>query len=55
MTKTILLLTYGSRGDVESYLAPALGLKDAGLRPVLATSSRFQSWIETLGIEAYPQ
>lgn len=54
MTKTILLITYGSRGDVEPYLALALGLKKAGLRPVLATSSRFQSWIETFGIEAYP-
>jgi sterol 3beta-glucosyltransferase len=54
MFKTILLLTYGSRGDVEPYLALALGLKKAGLRPVLATSSRFQSWIETFGVEAYP-
>lgn len=54
MTKTILLLTYGSRGDVEPYLALALGLKRAGFHPFLATSSRFQSWISTFGIKAYP-
>ena len=54
MTQTILLLTYGSRGDVEPYLALALGLKVAGYRPVLATSSRFQSWITQFGVEVYP-
>lgn len=54
MAKTILLLTYGSRGDVEPYLALAIGLKKAGFRPVLATSSLFHSWITTFGIEAYP-
>lgn len=53
MTKTILLLTYGSRGDVEPYIALALGLKKAGFHPVLATASRFQSLIATFGIEAY--
>tara|TARA_R110002126_G_scaffold291569_1_gene453777 strand:- start:72551 stop:73813 length:1263 start_codon:yes stop_codon:yes gene_type:complete len=54
MSKTILLLTYGTRGDVEPYLALALGLQKAGFRPVLATSERFQSWIATFGIEVYP-
>ncbi len=37
----ITLLTYGSRGDVQPYLALAVGLKQAGHEPLLTGPGRF--------------
>ncbi|MEK9509497.1 glycosyltransferase [Gemmatimonadota bacterium Y43] len=46
----LLLLTYGTRGDVEPFLALALGLQAAGHDVVVATSSRFRAFVEQRGV-----
>lgn len=51
--RKILLCTYGTRGDVEPILALALGLQRAGFDVLLATSERFQRWIEQHGVRAF--
>ncbi|MRR38861.1 glycosyltransferase, partial [bacterium] len=48
------LLTLGTRGDVQPYLALALGLRDAGHRVKLATSVDFQEWVSSLGLAFAP-
>ncbi len=47
----ITILTIGSRGDVQPYLAFAVGLKNAGYRVRLATHSKFESDICAYGLE----
>jgi sterol 3beta-glucosyltransferase len=47
----ITLLTYGSRGDVQPFLALAKGLQKAGHLPTLAAPSRFK---ELAGQHAIP-
>ena len=54
MTSRILLLTYGSRGDVEPFVALALGLKRTGFEVSLATAARFQDFVEGFGIAFHP-
>lgn len=46
----VLILTYGSRGDVQPYVALALGLKTRGHDVVLATSERFRNFVEAHGL-----
>lgn len=46
----ILILTYGTRGDVQPYIALGQGLKHAGHCVTLATSSRFRDDIELAGL-----
>jgi len=41
----VLLSTYGSRGDVEPFLALGLGLAAAGCEVALSTADRFGDWI----------
>jgi len=43
MTKRIVLATFGSFGDVNLYLGLALGLKQRGHRPVIATAEFYRS------------
>ncbi|MDW6003735.1 glycosyltransferase [Vibrio mangrovi] len=43
----ILILTYGSRGDVQPYIALGKGLQQTGNQVTLATSVRFQDFVET--------
>ncbi|GAB4577585.1 MAG: glycosyltransferase [Anaerolineales bacterium] len=50
----ILLTTLGSRGDVQPYLALAVGLKNAGHHPTLAAPETFSEWIQPYGVEAAP-
>ena len=50
----ILLATYGSRGDVEPFLALALGLKSCGYSVSLMTSTRFAGWIGAYGVDFLP-
>lgn len=50
----ILLLTYGSRGDVQPFLALAVGLLKAGHTVTLAAPFRFQDFIEQNGIHCAP-
>lgn len=46
----ILILTYGSRGDVQPYVALGNGLKKAGHQVTLGTSVRFQGFVESHGL-----
>ncbi|MCF1503698.1 glycosyltransferase [Afifella sp. H1R] len=50
----VLILTYGSRGDVEPYVALGLGLEAHGHDVVLATSWRFQGFVEAHGLRFGP-
>ena len=42
----IFIATYGSRGDVQPYVALGKGLQDAGHHVTLATSERFRAFVE---------
>lgn len=46
----ILIITYGTRGDVQPYVALGKGLQDAGHRVTLATSERFRDFIGEHGL-----
>jgi sterol 3beta-glucosyltransferase len=50
----ILILTYGSRGDVQPYVALGKGLQRAGHAVTLATSSRFRAFVEDHGLAFQP-
>ncbi len=50
LTKTITLLTSGTRGDVQPYFALALGLRAAGYAVRIATHVRFAAAAEQLGL-----
>ncbi|KAJ9093731.1 hypothetical protein QFC21_006327 [Naganishia friedmannii] len=45
------LLTIGSRGDIQPYIALGLGLMKDGHQVVIVTHDEFKSWIEGYGIE----
>ncbi|ODQ80449.1 glycosyltransferase family 1 protein, partial [Babjeviella inositovora NRRL Y-12698] len=45
------LLTIGSRGDVQPYIALGKGLTAEGHRVTIATHKEFQEWIESHGLE----
>lgn len=49
-----LLITVGSRGDVQPYVALARGLAAAGHRPVVAAPRRFEALTAAHGIEFVP-
>ncbi|MFF3445394.1 glycosyltransferase [Streptosporangium sp. NPDC002721] len=49
-----LLITVGSRGDVQPYLALACGLLAAGHRPLLAAPRRFAPLAAARGVEFAP-
>lgn len=46
----IFIATYGSRGDVQPYIALGKGLKKAGHEVTLATSVRFREFVEGHGL-----
>lgn len=50
----ILILTYGTRGDVEPFVALSLGLQKAGHEVTLATAEQFQSWVTSFGLPYAP-
>lgn len=50
----LLLCTYGSRGDVEPFIALAKGLQAAGHQVLLATSERFCDFAQEHGVPFYP-
>ncbi len=52
--KNALLLTFGSRGDVEPFIALALGLSKRDWRVTLCTASRYRDWIEGFGVASAP-
>ncbi len=47
----VLILTYGTRGDVQPYLALGKGLKKAGHHVTLGTSHRFREFVQSHGLE----
>lgn len=50
----ITISSHGTRGDVQPYLALAVGLQQAGHHVTLATSYNYTNWIETYGIQTHP-
>ena len=50
----ITLLTYGSRGDVQPFLALARGLQEAGHEVKLAAPQRFEAFIRSFGVPCVP-
>lgn len=50
----ITLLTYGSRGDVQPFLALAVGLQKAGHTPTLAAPARFASLVSNYPVNFQP-
>ena len=50
----ITILTYGSRGDVQPFLALAVGLTRVGHTVTLAAPHRFTEFIESYGIHCEP-
>jgi sterol 3beta-glucosyltransferase len=47
----VTLLTAGSRGDVQPYVALAVGLEAAGYRAKIATNDSFQEFVAEFGLE----
>lgn len=50
----IAISTLGSRGDVQPFVALALGLQQAGHRVTLVTSHTFTDWIQGYGVDVLP-
>lgn len=50
----ITILTMGSRGDVQPYLALGLALKKTGAQVRLVTLEAFADFVRSLGLECYP-
>jgi UDP:flavonoid glycosyltransferase YjiC (YdhE family) len=50
----ITIITAGSRGDVQPYIALGLGLQAAGHTARLATHAIFDEWIRSFGLEFSP-
>jgi sterol 3beta-glucosyltransferase len=50
----ILILTYGSRGDVQPFVALGRGLIARGHEVTLATSTRFEDFVTGAGLEFAP-
>ncbi|MFI5139977.1 MAG: glycosyltransferase [Sphingobacteriales bacterium] len=48
------IFTYGSRGDVQPYIALALGLMENGHQVTLAAPENFSSFVEGFGIAFHP-
>jgi UDP:flavonoid glycosyltransferase YjiC (YdhE family) len=53
-SKRILLATIGSLGDLHPILALALGLRERGHRPVVASTELYRGKVEGLGFEFHP-
>ncbi|MEK7327332.1 MAG: glycosyltransferase, partial [Chloroflexota bacterium] len=50
----IVITSHGTRGDVQPYLALAVGLQQAGHQVTLATSANYAEWIQSHGVQAHP-
>lgn len=50
----ITITSHGTRGDVQPYLALAVGLQKAGHRVTLVTSWNYTDWIQSYGIHTHP-
>jgi sterol 3beta-glucosyltransferase len=54
MSMRILILTYGTRGDVQPYVALGIGLAAAGHAVTIATAKRFREFVEGHGLAFFP-
>jgi len=52
--RTVALVTLGSRGDVQPFVALGLVLRRAGFRVVVATQREFRAFVERYGLTFYP-
>ncbi|MBW3632696.1 MAG: glycosyltransferase [Chloroflexi bacterium] len=52
--KRILLATFGSLGDLHPYVAIALGLRERGHLPIIATSAAYRQTVEGFGLGFHP-
>ena len=50
----ITILTYGSRGDVQPFLALAIGLQNAGHQVKMAAPHRFEAFINAYSVSCVP-
>jgi len=50
----ITILTIGSRGDIQPYIALGVELKNAGFRVRMATFETFETFVKQFGLEFYP-
>ena len=50
----ITLVTAGSRGDIQPYIALGMGLQNAGHKATLATHGIYAGWITAHGLGIYP-
>ena len=50
----ITIITAGSRGDVQPYVALGLGLKEAGYEVTLAAPATFEGLVRERGLGFYP-
>ena len=50
----VVMLASGTQGDVQPFLALALGLRQAGIPSVIAAAPRYRSLVETRDIEFAP-
>jgi len=48
------IFTYGSRGDVQPFIALALGLADRGHRVTLAANENFRDFVGSYGVNFHP-
>ncbi len=50
----ILILTYGTRGDVEPFIALGCGLAETGHKVTFCTAERFGDWVTGFGLAFEP-
>ena len=50
----ITICTFGSRGDIQPYLALAVGLQKDGHIVTLTAPQNFAEWIRSYGVKTYP-
>jgi sterol 3beta-glucosyltransferase len=51
---TIGIYTYGTRGDVQPYIAPGLALMEKGHEVVLSAPGDFKDFVEGFGVPFFP-
>lgn len=54
MTQKIILVTIGSLGDLNPFIALAHALSEEGYKPILATSETYREYIRSENIEFFP-
>lgn len=47
----ILITTFGTRGDIQPFIALGIGLKNAGHEVVIGTTQGYQSFVESYGLD----